>query len=281
MGRLKTSLPLEVFAIVIDYLEGDSQTLKSCTLVCRSWLQFSRPHLFRFMRIDLSNPESKLRTKRFADGSAIHCSYVQTLQIGVDSDNSTGCFPITYHRFSQMVRNLPHLRTLSLEEKAVCKFTLDDPTPSLLSIDKLVLWFTSFEPKKSIQHLLAPLALFSRINHLVIDSDDDGDEDPGTDVLTDLRPASHLQINSLSVFATSPCLLTLRKLLRPTLRTLTALHTRYCPTDTHYALGKLIHDAAPSMCTFTLNVCHPIEADVPPLCNVLLSFWRNDGLLSL
>ncbi|KAI0676465.1 hypothetical protein C8Q78DRAFT_960779, partial [Trametes maxima] len=39
-------LPQEVFHMVLDCLENNKSSLRSCSLVCRSWLQASRPLLF-------------------------------------------------------------------------------------------------------------------------------------------------------------------------------------------------------------------------------------------
>ncbi|EIW55205.1 uncharacterized protein TRAVEDRAFT_131276, partial [Trametes versicolor FP-101664 SS1] len=39
-------LPQEIFHIILNYLGDNKQILRNCSLVCRSWLQASRPRFF-------------------------------------------------------------------------------------------------------------------------------------------------------------------------------------------------------------------------------------------
>ncbi|KAI0823001.1 hypothetical protein BC628DRAFT_633214 [Trametes gibbosa] len=44
-------LPREIFHIILDYLGSNKPILRSCSLVCRSWLQASRPRLFAIVSL--------------------------------------------------------------------------------------------------------------------------------------------------------------------------------------------------------------------------------------
>ncbi|KAH9855348.1 hypothetical protein C2E23DRAFT_724772, partial [Lenzites betulinus] len=44
-------LPQEIFHIILDYLGNNKSILRSCSLVCRSWLQVSRPRLFAIVSL--------------------------------------------------------------------------------------------------------------------------------------------------------------------------------------------------------------------------------------
>ena len=44
-------LPRELLDIIIDHLHSDKISLKACSLVCHAWLDSSRYHLFREIRL--------------------------------------------------------------------------------------------------------------------------------------------------------------------------------------------------------------------------------------
>ena len=50
--QIPHGLPLEVQEIVLDQLSGDVQSLRNCSLVCRSWLPRSIFHLLRAVHIE-------------------------------------------------------------------------------------------------------------------------------------------------------------------------------------------------------------------------------------
>ena len=50
-SSLPSRLAPEIVDLVIDFLRGDIQSLKSCSLVCKSWYPRCRYHLFRSIRI--------------------------------------------------------------------------------------------------------------------------------------------------------------------------------------------------------------------------------------
>ncbi|KAI0356090.1 hypothetical protein OH77DRAFT_1401805, partial [Trametes cingulata] len=45
------ALPQEVFHIILDYLGNNKTILRSCSLVCRTWMQASRPRLFAIVSL--------------------------------------------------------------------------------------------------------------------------------------------------------------------------------------------------------------------------------------
>ncbi|KAF5353728.1 hypothetical protein D9758_008614 [Tetrapyrgos nigripes] len=60
-------LPLELSDVIIDEYKLDTRTLKSCSLVCRSWYFRSRQHLFRSFRLDLDNVQRVSRANNEVD----------------------------------------------------------------------------------------------------------------------------------------------------------------------------------------------------------------------
>jgi hypothetical protein len=54
------SLPVEVTERIIDYLYNDTAALRSSALVCQSWLEHCRYHLFHSIAVDLSPDSCKL-----------------------------------------------------------------------------------------------------------------------------------------------------------------------------------------------------------------------------
>ncbi|PBK93431.1 hypothetical protein ARMGADRAFT_928952, partial [Armillaria gallica] len=46
-------LPQELIDQIIDYLHDDTQTLRACSTVCRTWTQSSQRHIFCHISIDL------------------------------------------------------------------------------------------------------------------------------------------------------------------------------------------------------------------------------------
>ncbi|KAI8976711.1 hypothetical protein BD414DRAFT_422777, partial [Trametes punicea] len=44
-------LPQEVFHIILDYLGNNKAILRSCSLVCHTWLQAARPRLFSIVSL--------------------------------------------------------------------------------------------------------------------------------------------------------------------------------------------------------------------------------------
>ena len=49
---LANMIPTEIFERILDHLYEDVNTLKACTLVCRSWFARSRYHLFAHVQLD-------------------------------------------------------------------------------------------------------------------------------------------------------------------------------------------------------------------------------------
>ena len=263
-------LPLELCAHVFDCLEGDCSSLRACTLVCHSWLHLSRLELFRLVRLDLDRLRDQSRITELVEGSTVHCSYIRTLQIGITSLQLTGR-PLTYDDCRRILQNCTRLRTLSFDQDSVCSL-ISEPAAPLLSVGKLVLWLSEYSSSFSNRYIQGPLKLFSSINHLVIDAEDDSiPESPDDDSqLTHFKSFKHLIISALSLFVGPGCMLVLRRLLKSILPTLTALHIHYCPFRALHATGMLINDAAPRLRTLTLNLCYLFGEESQEICKSVL-----------
>ncbi|RDX45207.1 hypothetical protein OH76DRAFT_1358279, partial [Lentinus brumalis] len=47
LARVSTPLPPEILLTIVEHLDRDKETLRSCSLVCHAWLPVSRYQLFR------------------------------------------------------------------------------------------------------------------------------------------------------------------------------------------------------------------------------------------
>ncbi|KAI0090841.1 hypothetical protein BDY19DRAFT_992248 [Irpex rosettiformis] len=107
-------LPAELTDAILDQLRGDKSTLLNCAVVCSSWLQTSRYHLFHTLRIDNSKPSRSFSDfVAFIRGSPHICAYIHSLSLqGNGTDAIPGIGPIL---LSQILRELPSLCDLELD----------------------------------------------------------------------------------------------------------------------------------------------------------------------
>ncbi|KAJ3877360.1 hypothetical protein F5051DRAFT_7636 [Lentinula edodes] len=152
-------VPQEIFDLCIDWLEASQcfQSLKTCTLVCSSWLPRTRYHIFRRLSIDFrfrfreSLPDliSQLRVDIFAKPSIVSYVRVMSLQLQYSLDHQAGpespyeClsdipftnleqlhinfayslltedYPWRLSRLIHLLQNNPHLENLTLRNFAI------------------------------------------------------------------------------------------------------------------------------------------------------------------
>ena len=75
---MQDRLYVELYDYIIDFLHDDHSALRTCSLVCRSWLPASRSHLFYHLALDYGDP----RRIFAAICSSPHiASYVNTLSV--------------------------------------------------------------------------------------------------------------------------------------------------------------------------------------------------------
>lgn len=112
-------LPQEIFHIILNYLGDNKQILRNCSLVCRSWLQASRPRFFAV--VSLYACERRLVDfLDFLDTHPYITSHVRSLMLhkpmddqppGIDGTSEPSVTPYTLVRTA---RRLPRLRELQL-----------------------------------------------------------------------------------------------------------------------------------------------------------------------
>ncbi|KAI0808144.1 hypothetical protein C8Q74DRAFT_1231216 [Fomes fomentarius] len=162
-------LPLEVWLIVIDYLEKHIETLRTCSLVCRSWVSTTRSRLFRTMEIFPTASSDVLQCfSDFLQSCQDARTYLRDLTLNCVEGAPPSKAPerqsgaLLYHVLS----SLPALQQLTVIGLSFDKHDL--PVQSRLSIRNLDLtgcWFHLH----NISSITDVLRLFSSIQHLCID----------------------------------------------------------------------------------------------------------------
>lgn len=79
-NSLMNDIPIELISEIIRHLKHHDMTLRSCSLVCRTWLPLSRYHLFYRIHLHHSNVSSFVALLKSKSGSLIG-SYVQQVTI--------------------------------------------------------------------------------------------------------------------------------------------------------------------------------------------------------
>ncbi|KAI0631098.1 hypothetical protein C8Q77DRAFT_183447 [Trametes polyzona] len=113
------NLPQEVFRIVLDHLGHNKALLRNCSLVCRSWLQASRPRLFA--TVSLYACENRLvEFLSFLDTHPDITNHVRSLTLHKPMDdqqrglNTPLNASVTVRTVVRTARRLPRLREYHL-----------------------------------------------------------------------------------------------------------------------------------------------------------------------
>lgn len=162
-------LPVEVWSIVIDYLEKHNDTLRTCSLVCRSWVPTTRSRLFRTMEIFPTASSDGLQCfSDFLQSCQDARTYLRDLTLNCVEGLPPSRAPerlsgaLLYHVLS----SLPALQQLTVIGLSFDRH--DFPVESRLSIRTLELtgcWYHN----NNISSITKVLRLFSSIQHLCID----------------------------------------------------------------------------------------------------------------
>ncbi|KAJ4470918.1 hypothetical protein J3R30DRAFT_1138131 [Lentinula aciculospora] len=124
-------IPQEIFDLCIDWLEASKSlpSLKTCTLVCSSWLPRARYHIFCRLSIDFrfrfreSLPEliDQLRADIFASSSIVTYVRVLSLQIQYPLDWQAGP-----ESPSELLSNMPFTNLQQLHVNFACSLLTKD-----------------------------------------------------------------------------------------------------------------------------------------------------------
>lgn len=164
-----SGLPQELLDVIIDHLYDDNTALRRCTLVSRSWLQASRYHLYRTLRIsDEYWHHNFVAFDNFLrnDASPGFCAEVRSLTMR--GDEGSYDFPqrtlLSRDLLMSILGRLPHLSVL-----IICDIRLQEAQlPSLsprFSLEKLVLSSVG-SSRDSPRNIVQLLSMFTDIGTL-------------------------------------------------------------------------------------------------------------------
>ncbi|KAI0786724.1 hypothetical protein C8Q75DRAFT_264148 [Abortiporus biennis] len=119
------SFPQELLDHIIDFLHDDKKALCTCSLICRSFLQTARYHLWRSLHITTrTEPSDKTTFRQFLDhlqsSPSTFCENIQFLTLDGNNDIHTASNWAVYARtvhldfLFELLNQLPSLRELKL-----------------------------------------------------------------------------------------------------------------------------------------------------------------------
>jgi hypothetical protein len=161
-----TKVPPELTDRIIDFLHSDRKALKTCALVCKSWIPSSRLHLFETLYLTTSNKILELTNLLGSNDSTTIERHVRTLKI-----NDW----VPFVRLAQYLSRFPALESLILIGVQDDIHGLDDLHLWFNGITNLdVMSFQFINPKCFSRFLDAfPLLESLRINLRGLSRDDD------------------------------------------------------------------------------------------------------------
>lgn len=238
MRRLQRRLPLELIVNILDCLglEIDQTSLKACAHVCHSWLPLARSILWRDLKIDVYR--GLQRVQQLADGSAVVCSYIRTLEFSSAIDE------VHAYLVLKLIEKLPRLRTLKLWVRELTPKSGPSDVQPTLSVDNLT-FVPCFSPAVDVTSFLAH---FQCINNLHVKCMIFSDESS----INNLSSLEHLRVTSLTV--TSEEAPFIYKILEPTLHYITSLTLLYLMLRDWESTGLLIHCTAPHLKSLSLEL---------------------------
>lgn len=168
------ALPQELMDYILDFIHSDGATLRTCTLVARSWLPSSRRHLFS--RVEL--PESRFSAfLAFAQTCAFGPQYVEDLilngkQPQQDMSQRTATSPAFLR---SVLPCLPRLKSLMLFMTLLREGEADHAPGDLATfpfsapaLKKLTMYYCGASESENFVHLARILGLFSSIDRLYL-----------------------------------------------------------------------------------------------------------------
>jgi len=256
--------PPELTDMVIDYLDGESETLSKTSLVCKSWLFRSRVHLFSSITVtrDFSSFAAFLRVnphiRPYVHGLVLQgrqCDYSDT------SCSPTPVVTLEPSTLAVILSYLPHLRSLQFHDVS---FHGEYPPPGSTSfkINELVMMNVG-SSQDTTNDLLHILGLFSDIRSLHISSVEQMVDDEETQLKSDaLHVPYFLRVRSLKL-EDVPNDIYLR-VLRQTesVNTLRAIDAECVGVEDIEALAELLQDANSRVEELAINMSQCFNTNV-------------------
>lgn len=113
--------PTELIEAIIDHWHNDKQMLLNCSLVCSGWLDASRYHLFRRIRVRNERSDRNMQAFiSFLEATPSVHSHIRDVSIRVYGPGALPTRPaevrcIGPYAVDYLLRTLPHLHELTLE----------------------------------------------------------------------------------------------------------------------------------------------------------------------
>jgi len=172
MSFSKSSLPIELRDMIVDFLYDDYPTLKICSVVSRCWLESSRAHLFRTIRVSETRGESDKKFhlfQQFASRDENAQKYIKELVlVGREPPEvykrHTDHEPLTAAFVASILLHLRYLRVLKISRVRLGESPLDHLPTSFepMPLDTLQLESIGSDYDK-LPSYLSILSLFSTI----------------------------------------------------------------------------------------------------------------------
>lgn len=198
MATPALQIPTEITEAVLDNLDDDQSSLKSCALVCSTWLASTRPRLFH--KCTITNKDRAREAAAFFASSPEVAAHIRYLDInrGQNRDNW-----IDYADVESVLSALPSLRSLSISN-----ISLDVPSgrnaeplgppPKLGALEELSIKSSNLSTYQ-FEPLFRLLGLFTEIHRVQLVRTDRpliDDEDDRFNSIED--PPAHIKIVHLS-----------------------------------------------------------------------------------
>ncbi|KAI0713157.1 hypothetical protein C8T65DRAFT_161673 [Cerioporus squamosus] len=206
-------LPTDIICSLFDQLRDDTQSLATCSLVCKIWEPASRSVLFHSLSVD----DFKASYTAFDDflGAAAHLAdYIVDLRLvgrtGLEllgsSFSVVYCSALDVSLLARILSKLPSLRRLHLINLAYEGVLAPLPLPRC-QVRRPSLDFLVFQNVPPISHedstlpeLLNVIALFSYIGHLALTGDNaEVEHAADEDVMLDYEIPAQVDIRSLEL----------------------------------------------------------------------------------
>lgn len=150
--------------MILDYVRDDDDTLRQCTLVCRSWLSSSSRYLFRTIHCPFFTsspaPEVSMLAARLASTTRVH-HYVRDLCLPYKADAEYFSYVFT------ALDILPSVRSLTIIALTLPEKPWEHGRVAVRSLEKLKLHF-QFECDCNFDIISSFLLYFSHISTLMV-----------------------------------------------------------------------------------------------------------------
>ena len=131
---MMSSLPPEILELILDHLRDEPTTLKTCCVVSKSWIHWTRKHLFARVKFHASKSHTELWKKTFPDPSKSPAHHTRSiliygLSVITTADGGIGGWIRSFHNLVHL-----HLACLGLEDYRVSLVPFHGLSPTLRSL---------------------------------------------------------------------------------------------------------------------------------------------------